>query len=406
MLKPPNTRNVVTSLHCTPVVGMVRAGVVLVLGTVLPACGASLQTPETPAKPQGAQSPVDELVLARTVVTPDEALSIPEMFQRAEQDYEQGELTRSVEGFDRVAKLDPDGPFAVRALFRAAEVWEETGDHAGAAHRFEQLTRRYPGDRLAKSALVRAIRLNVFKEQWQLAGDQAKLLLTRYETSLSPRDLIVGYSARALALVVEANDSEAEYFVNRGRSLVEEYRLDSAGVIPRDLAQLFFALGEIRRIRAERIRFDDVRVFADRFEARAQLLLDAQSAYSDAMRAYDAHWTAMAGFRVGELYGKLHAEVMRVPRPPGANTERRRLLLEGAMRLRYSVLLRKGISMFEHALAMAERTQEQSEWVTRTRHMLRELEQAQLAEQKAIDALPFSRLDLQRVLDEIARRQP
>jgi hypothetical protein len=123
------------------------------------------------------------------------------------------------------------------------------------------------------------------------------------------------------------------------------------------------------------------------------------------MRAYDAHWTTMAGFRVGELYGRLHADVMAMPRPPGADTERRRQLLEAAMRLRYSILLKKGLDMLDHTLAMAERTSEQSDWVAKARVAKAELERALVREQEAIAALPFSRADLQAVLDDLARRR-
>jgi len=103
----------------------------------------------------------------------------------------------------------------------------------------------------------------------------------------------------------------------------------------------------------ERIRFAPVPSdFAAVLEQRCQLLLDAQSAYSDAMRAYDAHWSAMAGFRVGELYQKLHEELMQVPAPKSADSAGKRQLFEGAMRLRYSILLDKAKAMMDHTVAM------------------------------------------------------
>ena len=84
---------------------------------------------------------------------------------------------------------------------------------------------------------------------------------------------------------------------------------------------MYFALGELRRMRAERIHFVPVpENFGAALEQRCQLLLDSQSAYSDAMRAYDSHWSAMAGYRVGELYQKLHEELMQVPAPKAADT--------------------------------------------------------------------------------------
>jgi uncharacterized protein YlxW (UPF0749 family) len=103
------------------------------------------------------------------------------------------------------------------------------------------------------------------------------------------------------------------------------------------------------------------------------------------------------------LYERLHEELVAIP-PPRAGTERERLLFEGAMRLRYSVLLSKASSMLEHTLSMARRTGESSQWVSRTEEAHRRLQQSVAEEQRALDLLPFTREDLQRALDDLAHR--
>jgi hypothetical protein len=161
---------------------------------------------------------------------------------------------------------------------------------------------------------------------------------------------------------------------------------------------------EARRRRAEAVRLSsDVVEFAARLEQRCQLLLAAQSAYSDTMRAHDAHWSTIAGYRVGELYERLHAELVAIPLPRDG-TERERQLFEGAMRLRYSVLLDKASSMLEHTLAMAQRTGEDSAWVQRTEQSRRALQRAMADERQALDRLPFTRADLQKAMDDLAAR--
>jgi hypothetical protein len=142
--------------------------------------------------------------------------------------------------------------------------------------------------------------------------------------------------------------------------------------------------------------------FAAALEQRCQLLLDAQGAYSDAMRAYDAHWSAMAGYRVGELYQKLHEEMMQVPPPKSANSEARRQLFEGAMRLRYSILLDKAKAMLDHTVTMAERTGEQSEWVLKARQARDAVEKAMVDESQALARLPYTRAQLQEALYSFA----
>ena len=54
---------------------------------------------------------------------------------------------------------------------------------------------------------------------------------------------------------------------------------------------------------------------------------------------------------------------------------------------------------------MAERTGEQSEWLERCRAAKAQLDDAARREQAAIDALPFSRMELAQVLERIQARQ-
>ncbi len=121
------------------------------------------------------------------------------------------------------------------------------------------------------------------------------------------------------------------------------------------------------------------------------------------MRAKDAHWSAMAGFRVGELYQKLHEDLMAIPQPK-ADTDKKKQLFEGAMRLCYSILLDKALAMMEHTLSMSARTGEKSSWVEKAEDAKDKLKKAQKAEQAAIDRLPYTRAELQAALDDLAQK--
>ena len=89
---------------------------------------------------------------------------------------------------------------------------------------------------------------------------------------------------------------------------------------------------------------------------------------------------------------------MQIPPPAAATTTAKAQLFEGAMRLRYSVLLEKGLTMMEHTVQMAERAGEHSEWVVRATESKARLEQAVRDETAALDRLPYTREDLQRAL--------
>ena len=345
--------------------------------------------PAHPVAPAAARSsgPV-RVEVPRTIVTPVDAASIPQLYDRARARLRAGDAAGAAKAFERVFDLDPDGDLADDSLFEAGEAWERAGDREAALARYEQTARRFPKSDLGRAALVRSIRLLAFLEQWKRAEQASDLLMKRYH-DLRPFESIVAYSGKALGLILDDDLDTATYYIEKGRTVVEDHRMDEAGRIPRDLAQLYYALGEVRRIKAERIKFNPVPAnFAAVLEQRCQLLLDAQSAYSDAMRAYDAHWSAMAGYRVGELYESLHQDLMAIPAPKAADSTPKEKLFEGAMRLRYSVLLRKALTMMDHTVRMAGRTGEHSEWVLRAREAQVKIHEAMKKEDAAIAALP------------------
>jgi hypothetical protein len=288
-------------------------------------------------------------------------------------------------------------------LLLSAEAWEAAGEREAAVARLEQIARRYPQHPHAREALVRSVRLHAFMDCWARAGAAAQLLLTRFR-DLRPLEVVVAHGGMALSLVESGDLNAAAEHVERGRNVIEDHRLDSAGRVPRDLAQLYFALGETRRLRADRIKFVPVPAdFLGRLEERCQLLLDAQSAYSDTMRAYDAHWSAMAGYRVGELYQSLHQDLMAIPAPGSAGSPSRQQLFEGTMQMRYAVLLKKALTMMNHTIAMAERTGESSRWVQQARDAKLSIERAIRAEQAALDRLPYTRQQLEAALERLAK---
>ncbi|HEY6561147.1 MAG TPA: hypothetical protein VI072_27915 [Polyangiaceae bacterium] len=356
-----------------------------------------------PAKNAGLEP--ERVTLPRTVITPHGGATVDELYQAATADLLAGRFERAAQGFDRLYAIEPQGRLAPHALLQAGSALDQAGKLEEAVARYEPLTQRFPQHELAREALLRSVRLLAFLEDWRRAGAQADVLLSRYP-NLGSYESIVAYSGKALALIDAGDLDAASRYVERGRTVIDERRLDAAGRVSRDLAQLYFALGELRRIRAERIRFNPLpENFGVALEERCQLLLDSQSAYSDTMRAYDAHWSAMAGYRVGELYQKLHEDLMAVPTPQLANTEKRRQLFEGAMRFRYSVLLTKALTMMEHTLNMAKRTGERSQWVQKAEEAREKIDRAVRAENAALDRLPYTRAELQAALDELGRQK-
>jgi hypothetical protein len=368
-----------------------------------PAVDPRARSPEVIHSPEPAGPRVNATRVPATIVTPDSAIDVEELFLSGQTYLRQGQPELAAQQFDRIVEHDPEGAFTERALFQGALAHESNQNLEGAAARFEQLERRFPQASRSAEALVRGMRVRLHLEQWPLAAELGERYLQRYPGA-PPLGRIIAYAARALGAIGSGHTAEAEYLVSKGLDVVEPLALDRAGRIPRDLAVLYFAQAETRRQRADAaIISGEVSQFSAQLEERCQLLLSAQSAYSSVMRAYDAHWSTMAGYRVGELYEKLHAELMNIT-PPRAGTSREQQLFDGAMRLRYAVLLGKAQTMLDHTLAMAARTGESSEWVRRTERSRAVIAQARADEQAALDRLPFTRGDLERALDDLAAR--
>jgi hypothetical protein len=370
---------------------MMRYFLVLVLGCA-PACASAKPAPTTAHQQKGTASEVE---VPRTVVTPGGASSIGEILRDAQALATAERWRDAAAAFERAYRIEPEGKAGDDALWGAADAHDHLNDYEAALSRYELFAQRQPDTTRGHLALVRAARLLVFLGRFQPAGVYAERLLKRLD-ELSDFDRIAVYSARALALIERGEEQQASYFIEKGRDIIDAHQLDAAGRVPRDLAQLYYALGESRRVKAERILFQPMPPnFGAALEERCQLLLDAQSAYSDSMRAYDSHWSAMAGFRVAELYQKLHQDLLAVQPPPSADTERKQQLFEGAVRTRYAILLTKAKGMAEHTLAMAEHTGERSDWVDRTRQALKSIDQGIADEAAALAKLPYTKQDFE-----------
>jgi tetratricopeptide (TPR) repeat protein len=302
---------------------------------------------------------------------------------------------------DRIVSLEPDGSHAAAASFNAGFAYEQLGKTREALERYRRVVERFPEAAETTGALLRGSRLLARAEDWEGLALYGELMLARGD--LSVVDRIEALGAHGLGLAAQGQLDKATVSISKARTLIEDHGFQEVGKLTLGMAQVFFALGEVLRLRGEQIVFvprpDN---FSEVLEQRCQSLLDAQDAYATAMRAYDAHWSAMAGYRVGGMYQQLHRDIMGIPAPSAAKTSKQRALFEGAMQLRYRVLLEKGLKMMDRTLAMAERTGESSSWVHRARDAKRDLELALEAATQSLAKLPYTEQDLQRALDDIA----
>ena len=377
--------------------GRIRFALSMLVAALTTACGATAtsQSPARTATPEPGTSQVPT-----TYVTPDDAGMISTRMQEANAWLLEGQYAQAAEAYDRIVAFEPKGPHAAAALYNAGFAYEQQGHVDEALVRYRTVIDRFADAEETRGALLRAGRLYARAEQWPSLQDVAAQLLARPD--LTVVDRIEALGAHGLGLIEQGQVDEAALSVSKARTLIEEHGFQAAGKVTIGMAEVFFALGELRRIRGERLVFVPLpEDFAQALEQRCQSLLDAQDAYANAMRAYDAHWSAMAGYRVGAMYQQLHRDIMKIPPPSSARTERQRALFEGSMQLRYRVLLEKGLKMMQRTVAMAERTGESSAWVHRARDAKADLERALQDVREALAKLPYKEEELQRALESL-----
>ncbi len=379
---------------------MVGQGKGCLLGVWVTFWGVGCGGPTAGSPP--AQTPI---VLDEVRVTKTDPGDLPKLFQAASDRLLRDEFQQAAAEFDHIVAVDPKGPTAAPSLYNAGLAYGGLGQLEQAVTRFRASAELDPAANTTKLAWFRIARMEAYMERWPELEKVAATILGRSDLTVLER--IEGLGAKGLALVEQGRVDEAFDVVVTARNEIEDKKLGLSGPPPIELAQVAFALGEVRRLKSERIKFLPVPAnFGAVLEERCTGLLDAQSAYTDAMRSLDAHWSAMAGYRVGQLYQQLHRDVMVVPAPEGASSLRQKQLWEGAMRLRYRILLEKGLKMMEGTVALGEKTGQKSNWIARAREAQKELETALATEKEAMKKLPFSEDEIKTALDDLKKKNP
>ena len=139
----------------------------------------------------------------------------------------------------------------------------------------------------------------------------------------------------------------------------------------------------------------------DKLDERCGGLLEAQAAYAQAVRSIDPHWAAMSGYRVGEMYQRLHDDLMQIPPPATSKTPRQKEIFFAFMHIRYRVLLEKGLKEIVQTVALGERTSDSSAWIQRAREAKEEMETTLADEKAQIAKMPFTEAEVNAALDQL-----
>jgi hypothetical protein len=74
------------------------------------------------------------------------------------------------------------------------------------------------------------------------------------------------------------------------------------------------------------------------------------------------------------------------------------------MRLRYRVLLEKGLKMMQGTVDLGDRTGESTAWVARAKEAKLEIEASLATEREALSKLPFTEDELRKALGDLQKK--
>ena len=384
-----------------PALACARTALAALLLTLVPLVGGCAESPAPP--PKLPQAPVN-FSMKEAIVTSQDVATEEELRRRGEKALLEQRWQDAVDAFKTLVAADPNGPHASEYLFNLALAEEGLQDRTAARDSFLSLATRFPTAPNARVALVRAASLDAFLEDWKALAAIGDTILGR--SDIDEIDRLVGLGARGLANVELGNDHPASKDINDGLDLADRHHYGATDVLPVAVAQLRFALGELRRTRSEQITFDPFPPdFVDRLEERSQLLLQAQEAYAMAARSADPHWASMSGFHVGAMYRNLHRDLMQIAPPKEAKTEKQKQLFYAFMHVRYRILLQKGLAQIEQTLALADRMQDSSPWIARAKEAKDEMETALADEKAQLARMPFKEEEMEAAIAGLIAEQ-
>lgn len=313
-----------------------------------------------PAAPPGAErAPAITFPAETLVATPlDVELAgknDEELFAIGTAAFGSGDFKRAAAAFSRVVDLFPGSPHHAAALYDAGLSYERTGDWMLALERFRALEKGWDGpDALEASFRIAECRYHLE----DLPAAHAKLDEIVGRPGLSAADRVRALAQRGVVELEMGRAEQAEATL-RSAVLAWQAAADRERLDEYYAAQAQYYLGEVYAgwFRALPLEPDlgDEALLSRQLEDKAEMLLSAQGHYLRAIRLGNDTWAVASGFRIGELYDGLRAQLIDAPLPPGLSGEEAEAYRK-ELRRKLRVLATKAITAYEQTLQRASRS--------------------------------------------------
>ena len=360
---------------------------VLALGLLFAGCaGAGAAAP-------GAAAPAAEMRFQEGTLVEVSSLDLElagkndeELFAIGTAAYAAGNDRRAAASFGRIADAYPRSPHHATALFDAGLAHERLGEWREALARFRALAAGYSGADADEAAFHAAADLWHLGELTEARGALDGLT---HRADLSTSNRIRAFTEKGVVELDLGDADAAERSLARAVSLWQD-EADRERLDDYHPAQALYYLGEVSRRRSQAAVLDPARpgetALAAGLERKAELLLAAQGYYLRSIRVGNRDWAVASGYRIGELYDGLHAEMTAAAAPPGLSADEERAYRD-ELRRRLRVLLVKAIAVYEQTLSAARRGAVENRFVEEAEASLERMKRA-LVDTDALPAGP------------------
>jgi TolA-binding protein len=265
------------------------------------------------------------------------------------------EFPRAAAAFARIADLFPASRHVAAALYNAGLSYQRTARWALALERFRALEGGYEGPD-ALEASFRVAECLYHLEDLPAARRVLDGIAAR--PGLPPGERVRALAQRGVVELELQQGEQAEASLRAALAAFQAAAAD-ARLDEYYAAQAEYYLGEVYRGWFGALPLDPSRgdedVLAVQLERKAEMLLSAQGHYLRAIRYGIDSWAVASGYRIGELYDGLRAQMLDAPLPPGLDQEEADAY-RTELRRRLRVLATKAITAYGQTLQRASRS--------------------------------------------------
>jgi tetratricopeptide (TPR) repeat protein len=310
-----------------------------------------------------------------------EALDADTLHEEATRAYDTRAFVLAAEKYGLIADRFPESRYGAVAAFNAGLALEKEARFDEAAQRFEQAVRqaRRPAD--ADDALLRLAGCHEAREDWsgmRSAGE--RLLGDDGGARLTVANRLAAYAIRGRGHEGTGALARAERDYRAALTLYQQHLGDGA------LEQSpFVSLAQLRIAEIYQALFASIsfrlplaRMERD-LEDKSNFFLMAQSAYLRSLRLRHPDFATLAGYRLGLLYERMHADLVAAEVPTDLTPEEVEVYHE-ELRSQVKPLLERAVEIYERNLRLGQRFGRDDAWVRETEASLARLRELMRAE--------------------------